>query len=143
MQNGNSNGNGNHNGNGFHPKPKAARNVLGGELQTCCTAPVTGFYRNGRCDTGREDTGVHAVCAEVTGEFLEFSKSAGNDLSTPAPMHGFAGLKHGDKWCLCAARWREAFDAGFAPRVILEATHEAALGYASLEDLQRHAVVDE
>lgn len=99
------------NGNGTQPK---AKNVLGGELQSCCSAPVTGFYRNGRCDTGPEDRGVHSVCVEITAEFLEFSESVGNDLSRPAP--GFPGLKSGDKWCLCAARWKEAFDAGVPPK---------------------------
>lgn len=122
-------------GNGNGTKPKA-KNVVGGELEICCTAPMTGFYRNGKCDTGAEDSGVHTVCAEVTAEFLEFSKSSGNDLSKPAP--GFPGLKSGDKWCLCAARWKEALDAGFAPLVVLAATHEATLRYVSLDDLKRH-----
>ncbi|MCP9495046.1 MAG: DUF2237 domain-containing protein [Pyrinomonadaceae bacterium MAG19_C2-C3] len=122
------------NGNGTKPK---AKNVLGGELQTCCTAPMTGFYRNGRCDTGVEDRGVHTVCVEVTAEFLEFSASSGNDLSSPAP--GFPGLKPKDKWCLCAARWKEALDAGVAPKVILESTHAATLRYVSLDDLKGYA----
>lgn len=126
--------NGNGNGNGTKPK---AKNVLGGELEVCCTAPLTGFYRNGRCDTGIEDRGVHTVCVEVTREFLEFSREQGNDLSTPAP--GFPGLEPGDKWCLCASRWKEAFDAGVAPRVILEATHAATLRYATLDELTRRA----
>jgi len=125
-----------HEGNGNGTKPKA-KNVSGGELQSCCTAPMTGFYRNGRCDTGPEDRGVHTVCVEVTAEFLEFSQSMGNDLSSPAP--GFPGLKPGDKWCLCAARWKEALDAGVAPKVILESTHAATLRYVSIDDLKRHA----
>lgn len=122
------------NGNGTKPK---AKNVLGSELRSCCTAPMTGFYRNGRCDTGLEDRGVHTVCVKVTAEFLEFSESVGNDLSNPAP--GFPGLKSGDKWCLCAARWKEAFDAGVAPEVVLESTHAATLRFVSLEDLKSHA----
>lgn len=116
-----------------------ARNVLGGELATCSKKPLTGFLRTGCCETGPDDLGVHSVCAIMTAEFLEFSRRAGNDLSTPAPEHGFAGLKPGDKWCLCAARWREAFDAGMAPRVDLAATHEATLSYVRLEDLKKHA----
>ena len=113
-------------------------NVLGGELRVCCTAPVTGFYRNGRCDTGPEDLGVHSVCAQVTEEFLAFSKAQGNDLSTPRP--GFAGLKPGDRWCLCAARWKEALDHGVAPPVVLSATHAATLRIVSLEQLREHAL---
>ncbi len=125
-----------HEGNGNGTKPKA-RNVVGGELQICCTAPMTGFYRNGKCETGTEDRGVHTVCVEMTAEFLEYSKSRGNDLSSPAP--GFPGLKPGDKWCLCAARWKEAFDDGVAPLVLLDATHEATLHYVSLDELKLHA----
>jgi uncharacterized protein (DUF2237 family) len=121
------------NGNGHRPKPK---NVLGGELQVCCTSPMTGFYRDGFCKTGANDLGRHTVCARVTDEFLEFSKSAGNDLSTPHPEWGFPGLKDGDKWCLCVLRWKEALEAGFAPPVILEATNEAALQVVSLEELK-------
>lgn len=117
-----------------------ARNVLGGELATCSRAPLTGFFRNGCCDTGPDDFGSHTVCAHVTREFLEFSQSRGNDLSTPSPASGFAGLKPGDRWCLCAARWKEAFDAGVAPAVVLEATHEAALDVVDLEALKAHAV---
>lgn len=124
------------NGNGHKPKPK---NVLGGELKVCCTDPMTGFYRDGYCQTGVEDTGRHMVCAEMTDEFLEFSYSVGNDLSTPHPEFGFPGLKAGDKWCLCVLRWREAFDAGVAPKIILEATHQNALQFVSLEDLRQHA----
>lgn len=117
-----------------------AKNVLGGTLQTCGMNPVTGFYRNGCCDTGVDDEGVHTVCVEVTAEFLAFSKSRGNDLSTPFPMFGFPGLKPGDRWCLCASRWQEAFEADMAPGVILEATHMATLEWVDLEALQRHAV---
>lgn len=116
------------------------KNVLGDELQPCSFDPLTGFYRDGCCNTGAEDQGVHTVCVRVTDEFLEFSKSVGNDLSTPMPQYGFAGLADGDQWCLCAARWQEAFDAGRAPRVVLEATHLQTLEWCSLRDLQAHAV---
>lgn len=115
-----------------------ALNVLGGELETCCTSPMTGFYRDGKCDTGGGDLGAHVVCAEVTEEFLAFTKSRGNDLSTPAPMSNFPGLKPGDRWCLCAARWKEALDAGVAPPVILSATHALALEHVSLDELKQH-----
>lgn len=115
-----------------------SRNVLGGELEPCSAEPLTGFYRDGCCNTGAEDVGVHTVCAVVTEEFLEFSRSVGNDLSTPHP--GFAGLRAGDRWCLCAARWQEALEAGVAPAVRLEATHAATLEWVRLEDLRRHAV---
>ena len=115
-------------------------NVLGERLKVCCTSPVTGFYRNGYCETGPQDVGVHTVCARVTDQFLAFSKSRGNDLSTPMPMYQFPGLKEGDCWCLCAARWKEALDAGFAPPVILEATHEGTLKYVPLEVLQEHSI---
>ena len=101
---------------------------------------MTGFLRNGCCDTGPEDVGSHTVCAVMTAEFLEYSKAAGNDLSTPVPEFGFAGLKPGDRWCLCAPRWQQAFVAGQAPRVVLRATHESALQYCSLADLKRHAI---
>ncbi|MEM7157190.1 MAG: DUF2237 domain-containing protein [Myxococcota bacterium] len=116
------------------------RNVLGGRLQTCCTSPMTGFHRDGCCRTGPEDRGIHSVCARMTEEFLAYSRSKGNDLSTPAPAHGFPGLVPGDGWCLCAARWKEAFEAGVAPPVVLEATHEDTLKVVELEDLQAHAV---
>jgi uncharacterized protein (DUF2237 family) len=115
-----------------------ARNVLGTELESCSVDPLTGFYRSGCCETGVDDLGVHVVCAEVTDEFLAFSRSQGNDLSTSQP--GFPGLKAGDRWCLCASRWQEALDAGAAPPVILEATHLQALEWVSLDDLRRHAV---
>lgn len=117
-----------------------ARNVLGGTLEGCCFEPVTGFYRDGFCRTGGEDVGVHVVCAEMTDAFLEFSRSVGNDLSTPKPEWGFPGLVAGDRWCLCADRWREALDAGAAPPVVLAATHASALEFVSLADLRTHAV---
>jgi uncharacterized protein (DUF2237 family) len=115
-----------------------AKNVLGTELEPCSYEPLTGFYRDGCCNTGAEDAGAHVVCARVTAEFLAFSKQAGNDLSTP--RFGFAGLEPGDSWCLCAARWQEALEAGMAPDVVLEATHMRALEWVNLEDLRRHAV---
>jgi uncharacterized protein len=116
-----------------------AQNVLGTELQPCSTDPMTGFYRDGCCNTGGDDVGVHTVCAVVTDDFLEFSKAAGNDLSTPMPQFGFAGLQHGDQWCLCAPRWQEAFEAGMAPKVVLEATHIQTLEWCRLDDLRAHA----
>jgi uncharacterized protein (DUF2237 family) len=125
------------NGGGRRP---AARNVLGELLEICSIKPMTGFYRDGCCNTGREDVGSHTVCVVMTAAFLEFSKSRGNDLSTPVPEFGFAGLKPGDRWCLCAPRWQEAFEANQAPRVVLRATHEAALAYCSLADLKRFAL---
>ena len=117
-----------------------ARNVLGTELEACSRDPLTGFYRDGCCNTGGEDLGVHTVCARMTAEFLEFSQRAGNDLSTPRPEYGFAGLKPGDCWCLCAPRWKEALDAGVAPPVVLEATHEETLAITPLGVLKDHAV---
>ncbi|RIK40535.1 MAG: DUF2237 domain-containing protein [Chloroflexi bacterium] len=119
---------------------RAARNVLGGTLRECSRAPLTGFYRNGCCDTGPEDQGLHVVCAEMTAEFLAFSQRRGNDLTTPMPEYGFPGLQPGDRWCLCAARWQEALEAGVAPPVYLQATHEAALAVVRLDDLERHAL---
>ena len=116
-----------------------AKNVLGGELETCCTSPMTGFYRDGKCNTGGGDFGAHVVCAQVTEEFLAFTKSQGNDLSTPMPMSDFPGLKPGDRWCLCASRWKEALDAGVAPPVVLSSTHASALEYVSLDELKQHA----
>lgn len=101
---------------------------------------MTGFFRDGCCNTGAEDLGLHVVCVQVTAEFLEFSRSRGNDLSTPNPMYRFPGLVPGDRWCLCAARWKEAYDAGFAPPVILEASHISSLEFASLEELREHAI---
>jgi len=117
-----------------------AKNVLGTDLQPCSLDPLTGFYRDGCCNTGGDDAGVHTVCAVVTDEFLEFSKAAGNDLSTPMPQYGFPGLRDGDRWCLCAPRWQEAFEAGKAPRVVLEATHVQTLEWCRLDDLKAHAV---
>ena len=118
----------------------SAHNVLGEPLEICSMRPMTGFHRDGCCNTGREDVGSHTVCAVMTAAFLDFSKSRGNDLSTPVPELGFPGLKSGDRWCLCAPRWQEAFEANQAPRVVLRATHEAALSYCSLADLKRLAV---
>jgi uncharacterized protein (DUF2237 family) len=117
-----------------------AKNVLGEDLVECCTKPMTGFFRNGSCDTGPADVGLHVVCARMTTDFLAFSKAAGNDLSTPRPEFGFAGLKQGDCWCLCAARWKEAQEAGRAPPVRLAATHEAALSVVPLADLKKRAL---
>jgi len=114
--------------------------VYGEPLQPCSAAPVTGFFRNGCCDTSDEDVGSHTVCAVMSDAFLRFSKASGNDLSTPVPEFGFPGLKAGDRWCLCAPRWQEAFEAGRAPQVVLRATHQGALDYCTLEDLKRHAV---
>ncbi|MBD2680091.1 MULTISPECIES: DUF2237 family protein [Nostoc] len=115
-------------------------NVIGGELEVCCTSPMTGFYRDGLCRTGGQDFGSHVICAELTQEFLEFTKSRGNDLSTPAPEYNFPGLKKGDRWCLCASRWQEALEAGVAPPVILSATHPRALEVVSFDDLKKHAL---
>jgi uncharacterized protein (DUF2237 family) len=117
-----------------------AKNVLGGELEPCSRDPLTGFYRNGCCDTGGDDLGVHTVCTRVTAEFLAFSASRGNDLSTPQP--GFPGLVPGDQWCVCAPRWQEALEAGEAPPVRLEATHVATLEWVRLDDLKAHAIDD-
>ena len=114
--------------------------MFGEPLVSCSERPLTGFYRSGCCHTGLEDVGLHTVCIEATAEFLAFSKARGNDLSTPRPEFGFPGLEPGDRWCLCAARWREAFEAGRAPRVILSATHEATLELVELGDLKRYAI---
>lgn len=116
------------------------KNVLGQPLVTCSTDPMTGYFRDGCCQTGAGDVGLHVVCAVMTDAFLEFSRSRGNDLMTPIPAYQFPGLKAGDRWCLCAVRWREAYDAGMAPQVVLSATHVSALEYASLEELQQFAV---
>jgi uncharacterized protein len=121
-------------------RPSAARNVLGDRLELCSMNPMTGFFRNGCCDTSREDVGSHTVCVVITAAFLEFSRSRGNDLSTPRPEFGFPGLRPDDRWCLCAPRWQEAMEAGQAPRVVLRATHEGALSYCALADLKRFAV---
>ena len=117
-----------------------ARNVLGGELLPCSLDPITGFYRNGCCETGPHDLGLHTVCAVMTEAFLAFSKAAGNDLSTPRPEFDFPGLKPGDRWCLCAPRWKEALDAGMAPLLVLECTHEETLAIVPLGVLKDHAV---
>jgi uncharacterized protein (DUF2237 family) len=114
---------------------KPARNILGETLLPCGTDPMTGFYRDGCCDTGPEDVGSHTVCVAVTEDFLVYTRSVGNDLSTPQPAFGFPGLKAGDRWCLCASRWLQAYDAGQAPRVYVQATHEAALRVIPLETL--------
>ncbi|MFA7239923.1 MAG: DUF2237 domain-containing protein [Sulfuricellaceae bacterium] len=116
-------------------------NVLGGILQSCSTEPMTGFFRTGCCQVTEEDVGNHSVCIIATDEFLVFSRSRGNDLSTPHPEFGFPGVKPGDRWCLCAIRWQEALEAGMAPRVVLEATSAAALEVVRLEDLKRHAAI--
>ena len=117
-----------------------AKNVLGGRLELCSLAPMTGFFRNGCCHTAPQDHGSHTVCAVMTADFLKFSKASGNDLSTPMPQFGFPGLKPGDRWCLCAPRWTEAFQADRAPQVVLRATHEGALKHCKLEDLTKYAV---
>ena len=117
-----------------------ARNVLGTELVPCSYDPLTGYFRDGCCNTDASDRGSHVVCAVVSEEFLEYSKSRGNDLSTPRPEYRFAGLRDGDRWCLCALRWREALSEGIAPDVVLECTHEKALDFLSLEHLVAHAV---
>jgi uncharacterized protein len=117
------------------------KNVLGTELQCCCTSPRTGFYRDGFCQTGPMDYGSHTVCAQVTAEFLEFSRSRGNDLITPIPNYDFPGLKPGDKWCLCVSRWKEALKAGVAPPIVLEACHEKALEIVQLDDLKQYQIL--
>ena len=117
-----------------------AKNVLGEILEPCSESPLTGFTRSGSCETGPNDIGSHTVCAQVTKEFLEYSKSRGNDLITPVPEYDFPGLKPGDRWCLCAARWREAMRAGCAPKVALRATHERALQMVDIDELKSHAV---
>jgi uncharacterized protein (DUF2237 family) len=119
--------------------PSSARNVFGAPLACCCTAPRTGFYRDGYCHTGPHDIGSHTVCAVMTAEFLDFSRRRGNDLVTPRPEFGFPGLRPGDRWCLCVSRWKEALEAGLAPPALLAATHEKALEVVTLEQLQAHA----
>ena len=118
----------------------AQKNVLGEPLQPCSVDPMTGFFRNGSCETGDMDTGTHVVCARITEAFLAYSKSRGNDLITPRPEYQFPGLKAGDRWCLCALRWKEALHAGVAPPLVLAATHERALEFVSIDDLRSHAV---
>ena len=117
----------------------AAKNVLGTPMQPCGTDPVTGFYRDGCCNTGPGDSGLHLVCTVMTADFLKFSRAQGNDLTTPRPQWGFPGLKPGDRWCLCVERWKEALEAGLAPPVVVEATHISAIEFVSVEDLQAHA----
>ncbi|HAH08614.1 MAG TPA: DUF2237 domain-containing protein [Alphaproteobacteria bacterium] len=124
---------------GGGPRRPQQKNVLGGALALCSAAPRTGFYRDGCCHTGPDDQGVHTVCAVMTEAFLSFSKARGNDLSTPRPEYDFPGLKPGDRWCLCAARWREALLANAAPKVILAATNARTLGIVELDDLKAHA----
>jgi len=121
-------------------KSTGAKNVLGTPITTCSKEPLTGFLRDGCCNTGPGDEGLHLVCSIMTAEFLKFSKDKGNDLSTPWPEAKFPGLKPGDRWCLCVSRWKEAFEAGVAPKVVLEATHISTLEFVELEDLQNHAV---
>ena len=118
-----------------------AKNVLGTPLQTCSTQPLTGFYRDGCCNTGEYDVGLHLVCSQVTAEFLHHQRSVGNDLSTPMPYYGFPGLKPGDRWCVCVKRWKQSMEAGVACPVILEATHLSTLEFVDIEDLQKHAVL--
>jgi uncharacterized protein len=123
------------------PMMEESRNVLGQPLQTCGTEPMTGFFRDGCCNTGPNDLGVHTVCCVLTAEFLAMSKQLGNDLSTPVPQYGFPGLKPGERWCVCAARWLQVFEAGAACPVVLEATHENTLQVISFELLLQHAVI--
>ena len=120
-------------------RPEQARNVLDEPMEMCCEKPLTGFYRNGRCDTGSDDLGVHTVCIRATTEFLEYSSSVGNDLSTPMTEYGFPGLREGDRWCLCLARWKQAYDSGKAPQIYLASTHEASLELVPLKVLQEYA----
>ena len=117
-----------------------ALNIYGEPLAECCRSPMTGFYRDGCCNTGPQDAGSHVVCAQLTEAFLHYTKARGNDLSTPVPEYGFPGLKPGDRWCLCASRWREALADGIAPPVVLAATHQKVLEYVSIDDLKRHAI---
>jgi len=121
---------------------REVKNVLGTALQPCCFEPKTGFYRDGFCKTGKEDYGTHVVCAVITDEFLEYTKSRGNDLSTPIPQWSFPGLVAGDKWCLCIMRWLEAAKAEKAPKIVLESTHEKALEYTSLELLETYSFAE-
>ena len=120
--------------------PADQRSVLDEPLAVCSLQPMTGFTRNGCCETGPEDFGSHTVCVEVTDAFLEFSRSSGNDLSTPVPQFGFPGLKPGDRWCLCASRWQQAFDAGAAPKVVMRSTHQGALEHIEFADLSKNAI---
>ena len=121
-------------------KKEEVINIFGDTIEACCHDPVTGFFRDGFCNTNEHDFGSHVVCAEITEDFLIFSKSQGNDLSTPRPEFNFPGLKEGDRWCLCALRWKEAYDAGVAPRVYLESCHLNALSYVTKDQLEEFAV---
>lgn len=123
----------------IHSNPPSSRNVYGGPLQTCSRDPMTGYFRDGCCNTGPDDLGLHVVCVEVTEKFLQFSLNRGNDLSTPRPEFDFRGLQEGDRWCLCAERWLEAHEAGCAPKVFLNATHQTALAIIPLAVLQENA----
>ena len=125
---------------GSQGRPDGQKNVLGGKLEACSHDPVTGFFRDGCCNTGPQDRGLHTVCAVMTDSFLSYSKSVGNDLSTPMLDFGFAGLKDGDQWCLCAGRWEQARQAGYAPKVRLQATNMVTLAVCSLDDLKAHAI---
>jgi uncharacterized protein (DUF2237 family) len=118
---------------------ESEKNILGNRLEACSLSPATGFKRNGHCQHSKQDFGLHGVCSEVTEEFLNFTRDRGNDLSSPNELHGFPGLKSGDRWCLCASRWKEALENGVAPPVVLSATNEAVLKYISLDDLIKHA----
>ncbi len=120
-----------------------AKNILGTELEDCCLDPATGFFRDGRCDTCEQDLGMHTVCAEMTTEFLAFSKKRGNDLSTPREEIDFPGLKPGDRWCICMARWIEALEAGVAPKILPRSTHESVLEYVPIEVLEKHTLTDD
>jgi len=122
------------------PAMDTSLNVFGEPLETCSERPMTGFFRDGCCNTGQEDAGSHTVCVEATREFLEYSRFRGNDLSTPMPRHGFPGVKPGDRWCLCAARWLEAYNSGMAPKVYLKRTHQRALEIVPLELLRKFAL---
>ena len=124
----------------YQPRRRESVNVFGEPLQPCSETPITGFFRDGCCNTGPQDLGSHTVCAIMTADFLAYSKAAGNDLSTPMPEYGFPGLKPGDRWCLCAPRWQEAFAAGKPPKVVLAATHQGALESCKLADLKKHAL---
>ena len=117
-----------------------AKNVLGTPLKPCSMEPLTGFYRNGCCDTGADDLGLHTICVQMTAEFLAFSREAGNDLSTPNPMYGFPGLRPGDRWCVCVTRWKDAFEAGVIAPIVLEASHMSVLEFVDLEDLKANSV---
>jgi uncharacterized protein (DUF2237 family) len=125
---------------GLNEREETASNVLGTPLQSCCTDPVTGYYRNGKCHTGPGDHGLHVICVQMTDEFLEFGRERGNDLITPNPLYQFPGLKEGDRWCLCLSRWVEALQAGCAPHIYLKSTHISALEFVDLDDLKKYAL---